>query len=153
MNLLSFVMACLLLPPIKSIGVGRAVEKLRTNMNRINPFFRLATNIYHWNYKFSQTKRERRNRRPPSLQLHVKRQRSTIRPHFQRLVHRAKKKKPVKQGNGIAAQNLSIVNDIPSNYIQVIGNVKHTLSNLHAEEPLDNENLEAMLTEMHEMLH
>ena len=51
---------------------------------------------------------------------------------------------PVKQVNGIVAKNLSSVSEIPSNYIQVIGNVKNTLSGIHAEECLHNENLEAL---------
>ena len=44
--------------------VNTRVEQVRGEVNRVNPFYRLTTNIYHWNYKFSQPKRGVNPRHP-----------------------------------------------------------------------------------------
>ena len=61
MNLSYLLLSCLifLFPTVTTSAVMRAVERLRTDVNRINPFYRLTMNIYHGNYKFSQPERKK----------------------------------------------------------------------------------------------
>ena len=101
MNLSYFLLACLILlfPPITTTAVMRAVERLRTDVNRINPFYRLTMNIYHGNYKFSQPERNKVGKNFQPKQRKFKRQKFAKRPPLLKSLQRARKRIPVGNTN------------------------------------------------------
>ena len=63
-RMIVLILCCVLpLPIIPASPIHGAVQRFRTNMNYINPIYRLATNIYQGNYRLAKHNRERRNQR------------------------------------------------------------------------------------------
>ena len=75
-NVSLIVFTLLLLPLVKTSVIDRAVHRFRNDVNRVNPVFRLVTNIYQGNYKFLKTRRKRRN---PNTKKHGRERRKNNR--------------------------------------------------------------------------
>ena len=144
--MLVLMISCILfLPIIPASPIHRAVQRFRTNVNYINPLYRLVTNIYQGNYKLAKHNRERRNQRQEQKKKKrlIKRKKVARRP---RLIRREKTKflnNPVKDS---VPESSTISNIIP--FHEVENGVFKTTDEKH----IDDEVLREMLTEMQEMI-
>ena len=122
MNLISVLIPYLifLFPPVTATAVMRAVERLRNYVNRINPFYRLTMNIYHWNYKFSQPERKKGGKNFQPKQRKFKRQKFAKRPHLLKSLQRARKRIPLRNANNF--ENVVLASARPSNHRPLIAN-------------------------------
>ena len=132
-----------LLPLVTGADVTRAVERFRNDVNWINPFYRLTTNIYHWNYKFSQPERKR------STQRQFKRQKFAKRPPLLKSLQRARKRIPVTNANKY--ENVVTASARPSNHRPIIAQSEQNIS--ESGKLIDDDEVQVLVTEMHEMIH
>ena len=138
-------------PPVTTTAVMRAVERLRNDVNRINPFYRLTINIYHGNYKFSQPERKKGRKNFQPKQRKFKRQKFAKRPPLLKSLQRARKRIPVRNTNNII--NIVLCTTRPSNHRPIIANSEHNLSEAHSDKLINGAEVQALVTEMHEMIH
>ena len=146
MNLRSLVIPCMLVvvPVVQSNLVNRAVERFRSDVNRMNPFFGLARNIYQRNYRSTKPLPKRAKLRSQKKQrqfrLH-KSARPTLPPSYCLLpdcLHTTTARPPTQQS-------------VNSN--SYLGDIEDTVPQIHAENHINNDAVVSMVTEMHEMIH
>ena len=125
-----------LLPLVTGADVMRAVERFRNDVNWINPFYRLTTNIYHWNYKFSQPERKKWEMNFPSKQIQSNRQRFAKRPPLLKPLQRARNKIPVKKANN--NEKVVTASARPSNHRPIIAQSEQ--NNSESEKLINDEN-------------
>jgi hypothetical protein len=129
----------------------RAVERLRTDVNRINPFYRLTMNIYHGNYKFSQPERKKGGKNFQPKQRKFKRQKFSKRPPLLKSLQRARKRIPVGNTNNFG--NIVLASARPSDHRPMIANSEHNISEKHSDKLINAAEVKVLVTEMHEMIH
>jgi len=146
MNL--FILCIPFLHPLASSSVvSNAVDRFRTDLNRINPFYRLSANIYHWNYKFSQPTKKKRNQRVKPHPRQRRKKNSKQRVPLPRPILRAKRKRPTKVKDDMQPTNKVEIKK-PAYLVSALSNINDNLLTR-----ANDKTVKVLVTEMHEMIH